>query len=631
MTWKPNLGAWMEKEETHFRVWAPGCRQVWVCLAGPDNLSDRLPLLASDQGYHSGTFRYWRPGDTYRFQLEEQGCFPDPASRYQPLGVHGPSQIVRLDDFPWNDSDWWGPDPGQLLFYELHVGTFTPEGTFPAAEERLPYLQKLGITAIEIMPVADFPGKRNWGYDGVALFAPARCYGAPRDLQQLVDRAHQLEMSVFLDVVYNHLGPDGNYLGTYSPDYFSSRHKSPWGAAVNFDGKNAGHVRRFFLENALYWIHEFHLDGLRLDATHALKDNSKRHFLQQLSMEIRESLPPGSRRVLLIAEDNRNLARLCRPVQKGGFGLDGIWVDDFHHQAHRFFTNERDGYYRSYRGTTGALAHTIRQGWTRAGAHARSSRNSGRRNARRLEKNQYIFCLQNHDQVGNRALGERLHHLVDPAEYRAAAALLLLSPETPLLFMGQEWGASSPFLYFTDHQGRLGEQVTQGRRLEFKKFQSFADPHQREFIPDPQATQTFQRSQLPWEELNQCSGLRTLHLYQDLIRLRKEIYGWEGAVRRQVEVASLGRSVIRFFWPQHDRLPPVLAMVRLRGKGESPFHVSGMPGIESRAGFLLRFSTESGIYADSPQAPSIHDDRKSIYFYRPGAVVLQFQLQEVVP
>lgn len=510
------LGATVEPDGVRFRVWAAGAERVTVAIEDGGEHPLRLEPDALATAFVPGL----GAGARYRFKLDGQGPFPDPASRFQPLGVHGPSEVVDPAAFAWSDGAWRGLEPETLVLYELHVGTFSPAGTFAGVRERLPHLRELGVTALELMPVADFPGQRNWGYDGVAPFAPARCYGTPDELRAMVDAAHGLGLGVLLDVVYNHLGPDGNYLHSYSPAFFSDRHQTPWGQAINLDGPGSALVRAFLIENALRWLAEYHFDGLRLDATHALVDESPRHFLAELAERVLAL--PGPRR-LLVAEDERNLAGLVRRAEQGGMALDAVWADDFHHQMRRRLAGDHDGYFADFSGSTADIVDTVTHGFHYRGrmvartGHPRGSDTTG------VPRHRFVFCIQNHDQIGNRALGERLHHQIEPAAYRAATALLLLTPATPLLFMGQEWAASTPFLYFTDHHPELGKLVTRGRREEFKGFAAFSSPDARERIPDPQSEQTFARSRLCWEELAQPPYVQVLVLYRALLELRRRI------------------------------------------------------------------------------------------------------------
>ena len=502
----------------------------------------REVLRKNNEGYFSGTYKDLKNGDFYGFFIDGKGPLPDPASRYQPEGVHGPSAMIDSRPFIWADEAWKGIDAHRLIFYELHIGTFTPEGTFKAAIQKLPYLRDLGITTVEIMPVADFPGVRNWGYDGVDLFAPAHAYGTPDDLRQLVNDAHRLGLAVFLDVVYNHLGPDGNYTSTFSPSYFTDRHQSPWGAGMNLDGPESREVRTFFIENALYWIHEFHFDGLRLDATHALMDDGPRHFLSELADRVHAFAP--SRPIHLIAEDHRNLARMIQPPDQGGWGLDGVWADDFHHEVRRLLAGDHEGYYEDYQGTVKNLAVAIEKGWLFTGQFSKHLQKLRGSEPGGMSYDHFVIFIQNHDQVGNRAFGSRLNQEVSGADYRAASALLLLCPETPLLFMGQEWGSNTPFLFFTDHTRELGRLVTEGRRQEFKHFSAFTDPKQRAQIPDPQDVSAFKKSGLVWDELNGAPHQGILRLYKTLLKLRQSEPALLNQGRQGVRVQVLDDSTL---------------------------------------------------------------------------------------
>jgi maltooligosyltrehalose trehalohydrolase len=537
--------------------------------------------------------------------------FPDPASRFQPKGVHGPSQVVDPSRFEWTDQDWRRPRREDLVIYELHVGTFSHEGTFRGVADRLPYLAQLGVNAIELMPVGDFPGNRNWGYDGVAIFAPARCYGTPDDLRSLVNAAHQHGIAVFLDVVYNHLGPDGAYANAFSPYYFTDRHKSPWGSGVNMDGEHSAEVRNFFIANALHWIREYHIDGLRLDATHAIHDDSERHFLEELATTVRKC---AHRPALIVAEDHRNLARMVVPVAESGFGLDGVWADDLHHQIRVHVARDREGYYADYAGTTEDIAATIRQGWFFTGQ--RSSHMGGPRGTdpSRIDPRQFVVCIQNHDQVGNRANGERLNHEIDAATFRAISTLLLAVPQTPLLFQGQEWSASSPFLFFTDHHHELGQQVTHGRREEFASFSAFTDPARRDQIPDPQSADTFERSRLRWNEIEEPDHAAMLRLYQRLIGLRASAAPLRETSRDTYDARALDKGVLLISRTSGREQISVIA--RLSGSG-----VVQIPSI-AHAHSLL--TTEDADVALDPQPIAIESDgqRTALHFRRPGAVIL---------
>lgn len=514
------FGAQVIDGGVEFRVWAPGHGTVDVVLYGPD-VEEVLPLTDEGDGWFAARVEGAGAGTRYRYRLDGGDAFPDPASRSQPDGVHEPSEVVDPSAFAWTDDGWRGVAREDLVIYELHVGTFTPEGTFDAAIGRLDALASLGVTAVEPMPVASFPGGRNWGYDGVSLYAPDASYGGPEALRRFVDAAHARGLAVILDVVYNHLGPEGNYLPAFtSGRYFTGRHHTPWGDAVNFDGPDSGPVREFVIQNALHWAHEYHVDGLRLDATHAILDDSAVHVLAEVARRVRESLPAG-RPFVFIAEDERNERLLVTPQTEGGLGLDAVWADDFHHQVRRLLAGDHEGYFADYAGTAGEIAETLRQGWFYRGQHSANHGCPRGTETEGLPSTVFVHAIQNHDQVGNRAHGERLHHQVPLPSYRAAVALLLLSPGTPLLWMGQEWAATAPFLYFTDHPDELGRLVTEGRRKEFGKFSAFADPEAQARIPDPQAAGTFRRSKLDWSERGRPPHAGILALHRMLLHLRR--------------------------------------------------------------------------------------------------------------
>jgi maltooligosyltrehalose trehalohydrolase len=577
-----------------------------------------IPLEAEGNGYFSRSVAGARPGDRYRFTLDGEGPFPDPASRSQPDGVHAPSAIVDPSQFAWSDHGWPGVAPDRLVIYELHVGTFTPKGTFRAAIERLPYLRDLGVTALELMPVADFPGTRNWGYDGVALFAPARCYGTPDDLRALVDAAHGHGLAVLLDVVYNHVGPDGAYLFAFSPWYFTDRHPSPWGKSVNLDGPHAAEARAFLIENALHWIHEYRLDGLRLDATHAMRDDSPLPFLAELAAAVHASA--GIRQVAVIAEDHRNLAQMVRPVEAGGLGLDGVWADDFHHQVRCALAGDRDGYYMDYSGSMADIATTIRQGWFFTGQYSPYAEAPRGTDPSGIPSWRLVVCLQNHDQVGNRALGERLHHQVDLASMRAATVLLLTLPQTPLIFMGQEWAASAPFLYFTDHNPELGRLVTEGRRREFARFAAFSAPESQACIPDPQAPATVDASRLRWDETEREPHRSMLRLYRTALAMRRTDPALAPSAG-EADACALDTDTVAVF-----RVSPVrelAVIVRLRGSGGVAIPDRPIPAAETGP-WRLVLSTEAPDVCPDPAPPVVDFSGRApvVRFERPGAVIV---------
>jgi maltooligosyltrehalose trehalohydrolase len=605
--WQPRLGAVVDGQGVCFRVWAPTASSVELELEH----GSLLPMAAEAEGYFTLRREGMAPGTRYRYRVDGRGPFPDPASRFQPAGVHGPSAVVDASGFAWTDQAWTGIELPDVVLYELHVGTFTPAGTFLAVRERLPLLRDLGVTAIELMPLGDFAGRRNWGYDGVALFAPARCYGAPDELRALVDQAHRLGLAMFLDVVYNHLGPDGNYLGVYSPYYFTDRHRTPWGLGANLDGPHCEHARAFLVENALHWLVEYHFDGLRLDATHAMRDDSPNPFLAELAD--RAHALPGPRR-LVIAEDERNLALLVQPAAEGGRGLDAVWADDFHHQMRCCLAGDRDGYFADFSGQPADIADTLVHGFFYRGqtverlGRPRGSDTTG------IPLSRFVFCVQNHDQVGNRALGERLHHQIDAAAYRAALTLLLMAPETPLLFMGQEWAAGSPFLYFTDHEPDLGRKVTEGRREEFKAFAAFSSPELRLRIPDPQAESTFARSRLDWGEREREPSASVWRLHQALLRTRRELV--PRSQRTPVVDAQNGAVVLAY--------PGCLVVAQTGQAGKVVLTTHGPD-----ADLELVLDTEAPAFAPDAQSPTVTSTPTSltIEFRRAGALVFRQRSQ----
>lgn len=485
MTYRYNvsLGAtYLGDGRCRFRVWAPLADSVAVHIVAP---RERLePLARGERGYYYGELEGVEPGNLYLYLLDGRKERPDPASRYQPQGVHGPSQVVDPHAFAWSDSCWFGPAQQELIFYELHVGTFTLEGTFDAMIPHLEGLRELGVTAVELMPVAQFPGSRNWGYDGVYPFAVQNSYGGPEGLMRLVDACHRCGLAVFLDVVYNHLGPEGNYLGDFGP-YFTDRYRTPWGLALNFDGADSDEVRRFFIENALYWLTEFHIDGFRLDAIHAITDKGALPFLEELAAAVHRRAERLGRRVYVIGESDLNDPRVIQPRVVGGYGLDGQWSDDFHHALHSLLTGERSGYYQDF-GKLVHLARAFREGYVYTGQYSAYRRRQHGDWPRLCDACQFVVFAQNHDQVGNRARGERLSTLVSFDGLKLAAGMVLLSPFVPLLFMGEEYGETAPFLYFTSHSDpTLVEAVRKGRLEEFAAFGC------EDEVPDPQDEATF--------------------------------------------------------------------------------------------------------------------------------------------
>jgi maltooligosyltrehalose trehalohydrolase len=490
-----------------FRVWAPAARSVAL------HVNDGRHAMARSGGWWEATLPVAN-GALYGFIIDGDGPFPDPRSRWQPFGVHGLSQFIEDRSFAWTDTGWQAAPIASGVIYELHIGTFSEPGTFAGAIAKLPELIDLGITHVEIMPVAEFSGERGWGYDGVDLFAPHHAYGQPDDLKRLVDACHAYGLAVILDVVYNHLGPAGNYLGKFGP-YFTNRHVTPWGDAINLDGPFSDEVRRFFCDNAVMWLREYHFDGLRLDAIHALVDLSGTHFLEQLAQEIEILEATVGRHFVLIAESDLNDPRVVASREAGGYGLHAQWSDDFHHALHALITGERAGYYEDFGGCA-TMATALKQPFVHAGAHSTHRRRTHGRAQHGLAGSRFVVAAQNHDQVGNRAGGERLVHLTTPGRAKVAAALLLCAPFVPLVFQGEEWGASTPFLYFTAHDAELGRRVSEGRRNEFAAF-----GWRPEVIPDPQAVETFVRSRLRWDEREEPRHAELLAWYRSLIALRR--------------------------------------------------------------------------------------------------------------
>ena len=472
-------------------------------------------------------------GSRYFFQFADGRERPDPASRFQPKGVHGPSEIVDLDDFEWADSAWRAPEFEQSVFYELHTGAYTQEGTFEALIPHLFDLRELGITTIELMPVSQFPGSRNWGYDGVQPYAPQNSYGGPRGLQKFVDAAHRHGLAVALDVVYNHLGPEGNYLNEYGP-YFTDKYQTPWGKAINFDGPDSDEVRRFFSENALHWLEEYHIDALRLDAVHGIFDFGATHFLAELQQAVGKLESKVGRKLHLIAESDLNDSRLLHSPSKGGYGLQAQWSDDFHHSLHSLLNGERAGYYSDF-GEVHHLATTMKNGWFYAGQHSNFRRRKHGNDPSGLPRSSFVVCIQNHDQIGNRARGERLSELVDLEALKLAAGATVLAPFVPLLFMGEDYGESAPFQYFTSHgDPELIEAVRKGRQKEFAAFAWEGE------IPDPQDEATFSASKLN-HQLKDKEPHQTLRVfYHELLSIRKN-YSLAGSGK--VEISQSGSAL----------------------------------------------------------------------------------------
>ncbi|MFH1926382.1 MAG: malto-oligosyltrehalose trehalohydrolase [Chloroflexota bacterium] len=531
-----------------FVVWAPFVDKIEVHITAPD---ERLiALKKGGRGYYHTIAENVAPGSLYFYRLDGKIERPDPASRFQPQGVHGSSQVVD-SNFSWRDEGWTGIPLEDYIIYEVHTGTFTAEGTFTAIIPHLDTLKELGITALELMPVAQFPGKRNWGYDGVYPFAVQESYGGPKGLKQLVDACHHKGMAVILDVIYNHLGPEGNYLADFGP-YFTERYQTPWGRALNFDGPDSDEVRRFFIENALYWIREFHIDALRMDALHAILDMSPCTFIEELARSVRDEAENLKRKVYLIGESAANDVRLIRDVPAGGYGLDAQWNDDFHHAVHVLLTGEKTGYYQDY-GEFRQLVKAFEEGFVYSGQYSAYRRRRHGTSSEDIPAWRFVVFTQNHDQVGNRAQGERLSGLVSFEQLKLAAALYLLSPFVPLVFMGEEYGETAPFPYFISHsEPALIEAVRKGRREEFSTFRWQGD------IPDPQDEATFKRARLNHHLRNESEHRTLFAFYQELIRLRKQIAALRSLNKKAMKVIGYEKERVLFLHRWKDESEAII-------------------------------------------------------------------------
>ncbi len=543
------FGARYAEEATRFRLWAPACESVRLELGLETPRS--IPMDRGEGGWHEAMVAEVKPGDAYAFRLGDNAAsVPDPASRSNPRDVNRPSAVVDPRAYEWHDNSWSGRPWHEAVVYELHVGTFTDEGTYLGAIAKLDHLVRLGVTAIELMPLADFAGRRNWGYDGVLPFAPDAAYGPPEELKQLVDAAHQRGLMVLLDVVYNHFGPEGNYLSLYAPQFFNPAHQTPWGAAINFDGGDSRTVRDFFVHNALYWIEELRFDGLRMDAIHAIADESSKHIVTEIAEAVAAG-PGRSRRVHLVLENDRNEARLLE--RDSHHCAKAQWNDDAHHAFHVLVTGERDGYYRDYADRPAwHLGRTLAEGFAYQGEPSthRSGEARGELSAH-LPLDTFVPFLQNHDQVGNRALGERLTLLASPEALRLASAVLLLAPSVPLIFMGEEFGARTPFLYFCDFEGELARAVRDGRRREFASFQMFAGDGAPS-IPDPNDEQTFLDTKLDWEDAKRGEHADWLAHYRGLLQLRAREITPRLAKGTRGAFGAIGTTGVKVDWSMGD-------------------------------------------------------------------------------
>ncbi len=545
------FGAELTSTGVHFRVWAPRRKQVQVRLSGD---ARQFPLVKEEDGFFSGHVEQLRVGTKYSFRLDDDKYdYPDPASRFQPEGVHGPSEIIDPSSFDWTDADWHGIELQGQVIYELHLGCFTEEGTWNAAEQRLPHLSKMGITAVEIMPVTEFSGSFGWGYDGVKWYAPSRLYGTPDDFRSFVNAAHQLGLAVILDVVYNHFGPTGNYTGAFSPYFISKRHPTEWGDAINFDGEGSQIVRDFVTENAAYWIREYHLDGLRLDATQSIYDESPRHVLADLSIAARAAAKSGNggeRKIIIVAENESQDVRHVERIEDGGFGLDGLWNDDYHHSCRVAATGHAEYYYADFSGTSQELISATRFGYLFQGQYSHEQQRWRGTPAWHVEGWRFITFLQNHDQVANAAHGSRLPDLTSPGTYRALTTLWLLGPGTPMFFMGQEFGTRTPFRYFADHDVELAKLVRDGRWEALRRFPRIAGGNGRQIeLPDPADHTTFDACKLDWSKCTDESPDVMLH--RDLLQLRSHDPTISCQDKRMIQGAVINPDCFILRW--HNR------------------------------------------------------------------------------
>jgi maltooligosyltrehalose trehalohydrolase len=539
------------------RVWAPAAKDVRVQLNGRE-----IEMTPSDNGWWQVEAPGPLHGTSYAFVLDGGTPLPDPRSPSQPLGVHGHSCFIDHNLFAWNDDGWRPPLLRSAVIYELHIGTFTPEGTFASAIDRLDHLVELGITHIEIMPVAEFPGDRGWGYDGVDLYAPHHAYGGSDGLKRLVDACHRKGIAVILDVVYNHLGPEGNYLWRFGP-YFSHRHKTPWGPSINFDGEASIEVRRFLCDNALMWLRDYHFDGLRLDAVHEMFDTSAVHILEQLATEVDQLQGELGRSLILIAESDLNDPRVVRSREAAGYGMSAQWSDDLHHSLHACLTGERQGYYADF-GSMEDVKTALENTFVYSGRYSVFRKRCHGRPATGVPRHRFVVCLQNHDQIGNRAKGDRITHLVGTKAVLTGAAVVLTSAAVPMLFQGEEWGARTPFQYFTAHESEsLARAVSDGRRNEFSAFGWAADD-----VPDPQAESTFQNSKLDWSEIDREPHSKILNWYTKLIRLRRSTLNSLNNVSIKVDIKDSMLQVVRGNFSLICKLDRDTASATLRVGGE---------------------------------------------------------------
>jgi maltooligosyltrehalose trehalohydrolase len=604
----------------HFRVWAPRRQQVDVVTEGAGTPAGPFALERDADGYFAGLVAGLEPGTRYRYRLDGEALRPDPASRFQPEGPHGPSEVVDPGAFRWSDVDWRGVHLAGQIVYEMHIGTFTPAGTWRAATAELPSLGEMGITLLEVMPVAEFPGAFGWGYDGVDLFAPFHGYGVPDDFRHFVNAAHRVGLGVMLDVVYNHLGPSGNYLRDFSPHYFSAEHATEWGDAINFDGESSPPVREFFLANARHWIEEYHLDGLRLDATQSIFDRSERHIVGEIAEIVRRTAAP--RAAVIVGENEPQDTGLLRRRSDGGGALDALWNDDFHHAAVVALTGRDEAYYTDYRGRPQEFVSAAKYGFLYQGQRYQWQDQRRGTPTFGLAPERFVHYLENHDQVANSARGDRLHRLTSPGRWRALTALLLLGPQTPMLFQGQEFASTAPFLYFADHEPELAERVRAGRADFLEQFPSIALPDVSDALPDPADPRTFERCRL--DPSQRVAHGRATDLHRDLIRLRRTDAAFAARQARDIDGAVLSDSafLLRWLGAGDDRLlvvnlgrplhfdpapepllaPPERRRWRVIWSSDNPRYGGlGAPPVESDAGLWHVPGESATVFAPTPR------------------------------
>ncbi|WP_437304869.1 malto-oligosyltrehalose trehalohydrolase [Sorangium sp. So ce388] len=609
----------------HFRVWAPARRKVEVVLEAGPGSGEAAALRAEEGGYFSALVPAAASGTRYRFRLDDdEKLYPDPASRAQPEGPHGPSEVIDPGAFAWGDAGFRGaPLKGQVV-YEMHIGTFTREGTWEAAARELPELARIGISLIEVLPVNEVPGRFNWGYDGVNLFAPMRNYGSPDDFRRFVDAAHRAGIAVILDVVYNHLGPDGNYLSQFSKDYFTDRHKTDWGAAINFDGPRSEAVREYFIANAGYWIEEFHLDGLRLDATQNIYDGSKDHVLAAISRRAREAA--GGKATFIVAENESQEEWLIRAQERGGYGLDAVWNDDFHHSAKVALTGHNEAYYTDHEGSPQEFLSALKHGFLFQGQRYTWQKQRRGTPVLGADPARFVLFLENHDQVANTAKGERLYHLTCPGKFRAMSALLLLAPGTPMLFQGQEFGSSAPFLFFADHKPELAALVRKGRAEFLAQFPSYATPEVRAGLDDPADPATFERCKLDFSEREKNAGIYALH--EDLIALRRRDPVIAAQRPRGVDGAVLSERafLLRYFGDDGDDRLLLVNLGRDIHRGSLPEPLFAPPPGRR---WETSWSSESPRYGGQGSPPVITED--GVHIPGDAAILLHPAVGKPVP